>query len=234
NTMKIFVIIATFNEIANIERLLKKVLEITLPIEIVVIDDNSPDGTGKLVDKLKENEKRLHIVHREKKLGLGTAHIAGFKYSMEKNADLILTMDADFSHDPSYIPAIIEQSKNFDIIIGSRYVDGGKALNSPLSRKLLSRCANLFAKTMIGLKARDCTAGFRCYKTAIFKSINLDEVFSNGYSFLIEILYKLQNHGFSVKEIPITFTDRELGMSKISKNEIIKAIETVIKLTWKR
>ncbi|MCK4935740.1 MAG: polyprenol monophosphomannose synthase [Elusimicrobiales bacterium] len=232
--MKIFVIIATFNEIANIERLLKKVLEITLPIEIVVIDDNSPDGTGKLVDKLKENEKRLHIVHREKKLGLGTAHIAGFKYSMEKNADLILTMDADFSHDPSYIPAIIEQSKNFDIIIGSRYVDGGKALNSPLSRKLLSRCANLFAKTMIGLKARDCTAGFRCYKTAIFKSINLDEVFSNGYSFLIEILYKLQNHGFSVKEIPITFTDRELGMSKISKNEIIKAIETVIKLTWKR
>ena len=232
--MKKFVIIATFNEIANIERLLKKVLEITLPIEIVVIDDNSPDGTGKLVDKLKENEKRLHIVHREKKLGLGTAHIAGFKYSMEKNADLILTMDADFSHDPSYIPAIIEQSKNFDIIIGSRYVDGGKALNSPLSRKLLSRCANLFAKTMIGLKARDCTAGFRCYKTAIFKSINLDEVFSNGYSFLIEILYKLQNHGFSVKEIPITFTDRELGMSKISKNEIIKAIETVIKLTWKR
>ena len=232
--MKIFVIIATFNEIANIERLLKKVLEITLPIEIVVIDDNSPDGTGRLVDKLKENEKRLHIVHREKKLGLGTAHIAGFKYSMEKNADLILTMDADFSHDPSYIPAIIEQSKNFDIIIGSRYVDGGKALNSPLSRKLLSRCANLFAKTMIGLKARDCTAGFRCYKTAIFKSINLDEVFSNGYSFLIEILYKLQNHGFSVKEIPITFTDRELGMSKISKNEIIKAIETVIKLTWKR
>ena len=232
--MKIFVIIATFNEIANIERLLKKVLEITLPIEIVVIDDNSPDGTGKLVDKLKENEKRLHIVHREKKLGLGTAHIAGFKYSMEKNADLILTMDADFSHDPSYIPAIIEQSKNFDIIIGSRYVDGGKALNSPLSRKLLSRCANLFAKTMIGLKARDCTAGFRCYKTAIFKSINLDEVFSNGYSFLIEVLYKLQNHGFLVKEIPITFTDRELGMSKISKNEIIKAIETVIKLTWKR
>jgi len=231
---KIFVIIATFNEKENIGRLIKEVLKHPFPIEITVVDDNSPDGTGGLVDELSRSEERLHVIHRPRKMGLGTAHIAGFKYALEKNAGFIVTMDADFSHDPVYIPAILEAARSHDIVIGSRYVGNGGMVNSPLWRRMLSKYANLFAKVMLGLRAFDCTAGFRCYRASVLKAIDLDGVFPNGYSFLIEVLYRFQNLGFTIGEVPIKFMDRELGDSKISKNEIIKAFHTVVRLACGR
>ena len=232
--MKIFIIIATYNERENISRLSEKVLSLPFPIEILIVDDNSPDGTGRLADELSGKEARLHVLHRPGKLGLGTAHIAGFRYALEKNAELVLTMDADFSHDPSYLPAILEAARTFDVVIGSKYVKGGAMVNSPLPRRLLSKCANRFAKAALGLKVNDCTAGFRCYKAAVLKAIDLDKVFSDGYSFLIELLYRIQLRGFSVGEVPIQFVDRRLGVSKISKSEIFKALATVWKLALGR
>ncbi len=232
--MKVFVIIPTYNEKENIGALTSGILALPVSAEVVVVDDNSPDGTGALLDGLKAGEKRLHVIHRAGKLGLGTAHIAGLKYAMEKGADLAVTMDADFSHDPSYIPSLMEAAKNFDIVIGSRYVRGGGAENSPFHRRLLSRGANLFAKAALGLKASDCTAGFRCYKVSTLRTADLGGIFSNGYSFLIEMLYKLQRLDFRVGEVPIRFIDRELGASKISKNEIFRALYTVGILFWTR
>lgn len=232
--MKIFVIIPTYNEKESIGRLTDKVLALPLAAEVVVVDDNSPDGTGALVDGLMAAEKRLHVIHRAGKLGLGSAHIAGLKYAMANGADFAVTMDADFSHDPSYIPLLVEAARKQDLVIGSRYVDGGGTENSPLHRRLLSRGANLFAKAALGLRASDCTAGFRCYKVPVLKTAELDGIFSNGYSFLIEMLYRVQRQGFSVGELPIRFIDRELGTSKISRNEIFKALFLVLHLAWDR
>ena len=232
--MKVFVIIPTYNEKENIGGLTGRILALPIAAEVVVVDDNSPDGTGALLDSLKATERRLHVIHRAGKLGLGTAHVAGLKYAIEHNADFAVTMDADFSHDPSYIPALVQTAQKFDLSIGSRYVDGGGAENSPFHRRLLSRAANMFAKAALGLKTSDCTAGFRCYKVQTLKTADLEGIFSNGYSFLIEMLYRLQRLGFSVGEIPIRFIDRELGASKISRNEIFKALYTVIRLAWTR
>jgi glycosyltransferase involved in cell wall biosynthesis len=231
--MKVFIIIPTYNERENIGSLTGKILALPLSAEVVVVDDNSPDGTGNLLDILKSGEKRLHVIHRAGKLGLGTAHIAGLKYAIANNADFAVTMDADFSHDPAYIPALIEAAQGLDLVIGSRYIPGGGA-NFPFHRWLLSRCANLFAKAALGLKASDCTAGFRCYKLSVLKPAQLDGIFSNGYSFLIEMLYRLQRLNLSVGEIPIQYMDRQLGASKISRNEIFKAIYTVVRLASAR
>jgi len=232
--MKIFVIIPTYNEKENIASLTGKILGLPIAAEVVVVDDNSPDGTGKLLDELKSGEKRLHVIHRPGKLGLGTAHIAGLKYAIARNADLAVTMDADFSHDPAYIPALVGAADKLDLVIGSKHMSGGRMENSPFHRRLLSICANHFAKAALGLKAADCTAGFRCYKLSALKTVELDGIFSNGYSFLIEMLYRLQRLNFSVGEVPIVFVDRELGISKISKDEIFKALCTVLRLAWDR
>lgn len=228
--MKLFVIIPTYNEKGTIGALAREILALPLAAEVVVVDDSSPDGTGALLDGLKAAEPRIHVIHRPRKLGLGTAHVAGLKYAIENGADLAVTMDADFSHDPAYIPALTENARRSDLTIGSRYAAGGGAENSPFHRRLLSRGANLFAKAALGLKISDCTAGFRCYRVSALKAADLDGIFSNGYSFLIEMLYRLQRLGFRVSEIPIRFMDRELGVSKISRNEIFKALCTVIRL----
>lgn len=230
--MKVFVIIPTYNERENIGGLVKRVLALPVPAEVVVVDDNSPDGTGVLLDSLAAAEPRLHVIHRAGKLGLGTAHIAGLRYALEKGADLAVTMDADLSHDPSYIPAMIEAAGSFDLVIGSRYVDGGGAVNSPFLRRLLSRGANLFAKTMLGLKAGDCTAGFRCYRATALRALDLGAIVADGYSFLVEILHQVEGRGFKVGEVPIKFIDRELGASKISRSEISKAVYTVLRLAF--
>lgn len=232
--MKTFVIIPTYNEKESLGRLTGRILALPLAAEVVVVDDNSPDGTGALADGLMAAEKRLHVIHRAGKLGLGTAHIAGLKYAMANGADFAVTMDADFSHDPSYIPLLVEAARKLDLVIGSRYVDGGGAENSPFHRRLLSRGANLFARAALGLKASDCTAGFRCYKVPALKTADLEGISSNGYSFLIEMLYRAQRLGFSVGELPIRFIDRELGVSKISKSEIFKALSMVLRLAWRR
>ena len=204
-------------------------------VDVLVVDDNSPDGTGQIADELSARCPSVHVHHRTGKLGLGTAYIAGFKYALAQDYDRILTMDADFSHHPRYIPAMIEKSLNdADLVVGSRYVRGGGTHGCTVPRKLLSWGANAFAKTVLDLQAADCTAGFRCYRREVLSSIDLDSIFSNGYSFLIEMLYKCDRHGWRIGEVPILFENRRRGASKISQQEVTKAMYTVLRLGKQR
>jgi dolichol-phosphate mannosyltransferase len=229
--MKTVVIIPTYNELENLADLVDQILGLDVAAHIIVVDDNSPDGTGELADKLASYNGRVRVIHRPGKLGLGTAYVAGFKRALAEGADRVVTMDADFSHRPSYIPALVALSLDYDLTIGSRYVDGGgTAQDWGAQRRVLSRGANLFARALLGLQARDCTAGFRCYRREVLQSIQLDLIFSNGYSFLIEMLYKCQQIGYSVGEVPIIFENRHRGTSKISRSEIYKAMYTVLRL----
>jgi glycosyltransferase involved in cell wall biosynthesis len=232
--MKSTVIIPTYNERENIVLLVPELLALPVGVDVLVVDDNSPDSTGLIADEMAAHDARVSVIHRSGKLGLGTAYIAGFKEALATGAERILTMDADYSHHPRYIPAMIECSQTADMVIGSRYVRGGGAVDSPAMRRLLSYSANAFAKMMLGLKAMDCTAGFRCYRRAVLESIDLDTIFSDGYSFLIEMLYKVQRRGWRVAEVPIRFMDRRLGASKISRSEISRALYTVVRLSASR
>lgn len=229
------VVIPTYNEAENIPLLVSELLALEPPVDVIVVDDNSPDGTGELADTLAvENPGRVDVVHRPSKLGLGTAHIAGFKRALNQGAECVLSMDADFSHHPRYVPAMLAQSQDADLVIGSRYVNRGGTRFCTRKRRALSLGANLFAKIMLGLPARDCTAGFRCYKREVLLSIDVDEIFSDGYSFLIEVLYRTKRQGWSVAEVPIIFEDRRHGVSKISRREIFAAMYTVLRLTtWR-
>lgn len=228
--MRPAVIIPTYNESDNLAALLADLHTIVPDLTIVVVDDNSPDGTGQLADQFAAQNPRIHPIHRPRKLGLGTAHITGIKWALSQNLEPILTMDADFSHSPRYLPDLIRAISNLDTVIGSRYVPGGGTLHCSLPRKTLSRGANTFARLMLGLKATDCTAGFRAYRRAVLDSIDLDRIVSNGYSFLIEMLYLCQKGGWRIGEVPIIFEDRRRGKSKVSKQEIIKALDTVVRL----
>lgn len=232
--MKSTVIIPTYNERENIVLLVPELLALPVGLNVIVVDDNSPDSTGLIADEMAAQNSRISVIHRPGKLGLGTAYVAGFTRAMADGAERILTMDADYSHHPRYIPAMLECSQTADLVIGSRYVRGGGAVDSPTSRRLLSYGANAFAKVMLGLKAMDCTAGFRCYRRAVLESIELDSIFSNGYSFLIEMLYRVQRRGWAVAEVPIQFMDRRLGASKISRSEITRALYTVLRLSASR
>jgi dolichol-phosphate mannosyltransferase len=231
--MKSIVIVPTYNERENITLLVPELLALPLGLNVIVVDDNSPDSTGLIADEMAAQDSRVSVIHRPGKLGLGTAYIAGFKQALALGADRILTMDADYSHPPRYIPAMLECSQTADLVIGSRYVRGG-GMDSTRRRRLLSFGANTIARLMLGLKAKDCTAGFRCYHRAVLESIDLDAIFSDGYSFLIEMLYKVQRHGWRVAEAPIRYVDRTLGQSKISRSEINRALYTVVRLSVSR
>jgi glycosyltransferase involved in cell wall biosynthesis len=235
------VIIPTYNERENLAGLIDRILKLEIGAHVIVVDDNSPDGTGKLADELAASNGRVRVIHRPGKLGLGTAYIAGFKGALAEGADRVVTMDADFSHNPRYIPALVALVDQYHLGIGSRYVaSGGVTADWGIHRKFLSWGANHFTRLMLGLKAHDCTAGFRCYRREVLQSIDLDRVFSNGYSFLIEMLYKCQGMGYSIGETPITFENRHHGTSKISQAEIFKAMYTVLRLAagrpafWRR
>jgi len=228
------IVIPTYNESENIIRLVTEILALPVGAHVVVVDDNSPDGTGHLLDAHAATEPRLHVVHRPAKLGLGTAHIAGMRRAEALGLDPIGTMDADFSHHPRYILDLIAGLADNDVMIGSRYVPGGGTVDFGLHRRVLSRTANTFARTMLGLTAADCTAGFRLYRRDTLSSIDLDSIFSNGYSFLIEILFLVQRAGWKVGESPIRFEDRREGTSKISRKEIAKAVYTVLRLYAQR
>ncbi len=230
--MKLSVIVPTYNEKENLEPLVDALLALPVSVQVIVVDDNSPDGTGEIGERLaSENPGRIRVVHREGKLGLGTAYIAGMYAALEDGSDLIMTMDADFSHPPRSIPAMVDKiEEGYDLVIGSRYVPGGATIQCSLPRKLLSWGANAIARTLLGLHAHDVTAGFRCYRREVLESIALDRVFSNGYSFLTEMLYKVRQKGWRVGEVPIVFHNRQQGDSKISRNEIIKALYTVFRL----
>lgn len=228
------VVIPTYNEKENIERLVGEILALPLDARVIVVDDNSPDGTGALLNTLASQESRVIPIHRAGKLGLGTAHITGMRRALDLGFEPVITMDADFSHDPRYVTQLIGALRQFDVVIGSRYARGGGMRDRDARLRFVSWGANLFARTMLGLQARDCTAGFRAYHRAVLESIDLDLVFSNGYSFLIEMLFLCQSHGWRVGEAPIVYQDRRAGKSKISRSEIYKATYTVMRLFYRR
>jgi len=231
--MRVLVVLPTYNEAENISLLIPELLKLPGAVEICVVDDNSPDGTGQIADAFAAQDSRVHVVHRTGKLGLGTAYVAGFHYALEQGFDAALTMDADFSHNPKYIPAMLDQIKRVDLVIGSRYITGGD-VRYPFYRRLLSKTANVATRFVLGLKPRDCTAGFRLYRAQVLRTVPIDSIFSNGYSFLTEMLNHVQGYGFSVAEVPIIFEDRVRGQSKISSKEIFKASYTVARLAWRR
>ncbi|NLG28762.1 MAG: polyprenol monophosphomannose synthase [Chloroflexi bacterium] len=226
------VIVPTYNEAENIERLVREILAQPAPLDVAVVDDNSPDGTGQLADALAQQDERVQVLHRAAKLGLGTAYIAGFKHALAQAYDYAITMDADFSHNPRYLPQLLGLMADYDLGIGSRYVRGGGSTGCSWSRVVLSKGANAFAKFMLGLKAHDCTAGFRCYKADVLRAIELDTIFSSGYSFLVEMVTRCQRRGYRVGEIPIIFDNRRLGKSKISRVEILKSVYTIFRLRF--
>ncbi len=231
-----FVIVPTYNEADNLNDLITQLLALPVNLGVLVVDDNSPDGTGDLADAWVENQPdRVHVIHRPGKMGLGTAYIAGFNKAInDLDAKRVMTMDADFSHNPRYIPAMVEMSSTKHVVIGSRYVPGGGQRNCSWKRVWLSKGANGIAKMLLGLKAKDTTAGFRLYRREVIESIPLDQIFSSGYSFLVEMLFMCQRRGWQIGEVPIVFEDRRAGTTKISKNEVFKAQYTVYRLFFRR
>jgi len=227
---KALVIVPTYNEKENIERIVPEILDKDPSIDILIVDDNSPDGTGKIADKLSSENKRILVLHREKKSGLGTAYLAGFKYALENGYDYIFEMDADFSHDPSHLPQFLEAIKESDLVLGSRYVSGVNVINWPMSRLLLSYYANVYSRWVTGLPIKDATGGFKCFRRKVLEEISLDKVHSEGYSFQIEMSFRAWEKGFKIKEIPIVFWDRRAGTSKMSKKIVREAIWMVWKL----
>jgi dolichol-phosphate mannosyltransferase len=224
-------IVPTFNEAENLERLVTRLRRLPGNIQVLIVDDNSPDGTGHIADALAAGDGGVHVIHRPGKLGLGTAYKSGFDYGLARGFHYLCTMDADFSHSPESLPLLLDKaSQGYDLVIGSRYVAGGAVVGSTWSRRLVSYGANWLAHTMLGVAARDCTAGFRCYRRQVLETINLDAIFSSGYSFLIELAFYCQRAGFRVGEVPITFVNRTEGVSKISRAEIYRAIYTLLRL----
>jgi len=227
------VIVPTYNERFNIARLIPAVLAQDPGLEMLVVDDASPDGTGAVVDAIAANNSRVHILHREGKLGLGTAYIAGFRWALERRYDLVFEMDADFSHNPERLPEFLETVKEADVVIGSRY-QGGRVnvVNWPMSRLFLSYAANIYARGVTGLPIADATAGFKCFRRNVLESIDLNSVKSNGYAFQIEMSFRAWKRGFRLVEIPIIFFDRTEGVSKMSKKIFREAIWMVWRLRW--
>jgi glycosyltransferase involved in cell wall biosynthesis len=230
------VIVPTYNEKENIESLVTQLLGLPIEVHVIIVDDDSPDGTGLIADRLAtEHDGRVTVMHRPGKLGLGTAYVTGFRRAVADEAELICTMDADFSHHPRYVPDLVETAEQgLDLVVGSRYVNGGGTSGCTLSRKLLSWGANTFARTVLGLRAHDATAGFRCYRREVLEKVGIGAIKADGYSFLIEMLYRVQRLGWSVGEVPILFENRRQGVSKISQDEILKAVWTVLRLASRR
>ena len=228
-------IIPTYNEADNIQKIIPEVLKNSSPeneFNVLVVDDNSPDGTAELAESL--NISNVNVLKREKKSGLGTAYLAGFKYAIKNNFDFVFEMDADFSHDPKYLKVFIEKIlEGYDLVIGSRYINGISVLNWPLRRLIMSYLASVYTRIVTGLKVMDTTAGFMCYRVASLKQINLDEVRSNGYSFQIEMKFKFYKRGYKIFEVPILFIDRREGESKMSRKVVYEAYFMVWKLKIK-
>jgi dolichol-phosphate mannosyltransferase len=232
---KILVIIPTYNESENILNIIPEVLKYSdsnYSWNVLVVDDNSPDGTASLVESLKN--ENVFLIKREKKSGLGTAYVTGFKFAIEKSFDYVFEMDADFSHDPKYLPTFIELiEKGYDLVIGSRYINGVSVVNWPISRLLLSYFANIYTRIVTGLKVKDTTAGFMCYRVKSLEKIDLTKVKSNGYSFQIEMKFKFYRNMFKISETPILFIDRRAGSSKMSRKVVYEAYFMVWKLKFK-
>ncbi len=227
------VIVPTYNERENIPKLVPLVLAQDPCIDLLIIDDNSPDGTGALAEDIAQNDPRIHVIHRSGKLGLGTAYIAGFHAAIERGYDFVLEMDADFSHDPAHLPQFLSAARQYDVVLGSRYLDGRvTVVNWPITRLLLSYYANVYARVVTGLPVWDATGGFKCFRRQVLEAIPLDRVESEGYAFQIEMNFRAWRRGFHLGEIPIVFVDRTLGQSKMSRRIIREAVLKVWKLRW--
>ena len=229
---KALIIFPTYNEKENIEQITGAVLAQDERVHVLIVDDNSPDGTGQIADRMAADNPRINALHREKKSGLGTAYIHGFKWAIAHNFDYVFEMDADFSHSPDYLPDFLEAIDGYDVVLGSRYISGVNVVNWPMSRLLLSYYANVYSRIVTGLPVRDATGGFKCFRREVLEALNLDAVKSNGYTFQIEMSMRAWVRGFRIKEIPIVFTDRQQGASKMSKKIVREAIWMVWWLRW--
>ncbi|MBC8453925.1 polyprenol monophosphomannose synthase [PVC group bacterium] len=231
--LKSVVIIPTYDEKDNVRPVSRAVREHCPDTDVLFVDDNSPDGTGDIIDELCEKESYIHVLHRNKKSGLGRAYIAGFRWAIEKKYDLIFEMDADFSHDPAELPNFMRAAENADLILGSRYVSGIRITNWPLRRLLLSKCAALYVKLITGVPVTDPTGGFKCFRREVLEAINLSSIVSNGYSFQVEMTHTAWMKGFRITEIPITFVDRRAGYSKMASGIVKEALTLVWKLAFR-
>ena len=232
-TERYLVCVPTYNERANLPLIVPAILEQDPRLEVLVIDDSSPDGTGELADTLAAEDSRVHVLHREAKEGLGRAYLAGFRWALDRGYEFILEMDADFSHDPKFLPLFIEASLQADVVIGSRYKQGVNVINWPISRLLLSLGANQYARMITGLPISDSTGGFKCFRREVLAAIDFSRVRSNGYAFQIEMSYRAWRKGFRLVEIPIVFTDRVEGQSKMSKRIVREAVWMVWSLRFR-
>lgn len=236
NVSKVLIIVATYNERENITPLLSEIYTYAPESNVLVVDDSSPDKTYEVVQKLSDTiyKDKLFLLKRAGKLGLGTAYIAGFNWGIERKYDVIMEMDADFSHNPKYLPRFFEEIKTNDLVIGSRYIHGGGVLNWGLGRKIISKGGSMYSRFILGLDIRDLTGGFKCYRSEVLKTINVNELKSNGYSFQIEGTYKTFLNKFKIKEIPIIFEDRRVGQSKMSGGIFLEALFMVLKLRMQK
>jgi len=227
---RILVSLATYNERDNLAPLLAEVHKAAPSADVLVIDDNSPDGTGRLADELAAGDPRLRVLHRASKLGLGTAILAAMRYAIEHDYDLLVNMDADFSHHPRYLPAILEGMDRQDVMIGSRYVPGGGSENWPLRRRLMSRSINALVSRLMRIPARDCSGAYRCYRVAKLRQVPLEEVRSRGYSFQQEVLYRCRKAGCAIGETPIVFENRRAGKSKVNLGEAARSLAMIFRV----
>ncbi|HEX4560472.1 MAG TPA: polyprenol monophosphomannose synthase [Gemmatimonadales bacterium] len=230
---KALVVIPTYNESMNLPTIVPDVLKQDPRLEVLVVDDNSPDGTGRMADEMAGKDPRVHVLHRPGKQGLGTAYLAGFKWALERSYELIFEMDADFSHDPGHLKEFLKAAEGVDLVLGSRYL-GGKVtvVNWPMGRLLLSYFANVYARQITGLAIWDLTGGFKCFRRRVLEAIDLSAVRSNGYAFQIEMTFRAWRKKFRLKEIPITFVDRTEGQSKMNKAIVREAVWVVPRLRW--
>lgn len=223
----------TYNESENIASIIEAIHEEASEIEILVIDDDSPDGTGEIADEIAASDSRVHVLHRTEKAGLGPAYLAGFQWALEREYDGVLEMDADFSHQPKYVPQMIAELEDHDVVVGSRYVPGGGTEDWGWIRKVLSRGGGIYARTILGIDVQDPTAGFVAWRREVLEDLPLEEVESSGYVFQIEMKYRAEKRGYSIAEIPITFPDRVAGESKMSADIALEALTQVWSLKWR-
>lgn len=228
--MKALIIIPTYNERENIRELLGQIFAQNLPTDVLIVDDNSPDGTGALADEMAAADRRVHVMHRAGKMGLGSAYVAGFRYALQHGYDAVFEMDADFSHNPESLPQFLRELETSDVVLGSRYLNGVTVVNWPLSRLVLSYAANVYSRVVTGLKVKDLTGGYKCFRRQALEAIDLDRVRSDGYAFQIEINFKVWRKGFRLREIPIVFVDRRAGVSKMSRRIVWEAAWMVWRL----
>jgi dolichol-phosphate mannosyltransferase len=226
---KSLVIIPTYNEAENLQAIVAATFAALPMAHILIIDDNSPDGTGGIADEVAARDDRVHVMHRRGKLGLGTAYVAGFGFALEQGYDCVFEMDADFSHDPRYLPLMLEKLRDCDVVIGSRYVPGGATPDWTPLRRLISNCGNIFARNVLHLPLKDCTAGFKCYRRDVIAACDFGAVHLEGYAFQIETVYQAYMRGFRLREVPIVFVDRHLGHSKMSRQIVAEAFSYVVR-----